>query len=294
MGAGDGQPRHSLFGGEKPLVIHERRSPRPLKSGSLPSATESDTTMVSGEAERESREPPVGCFATTHWSVVLAAGRSNDSRATEALERLCGTYWRPLYLFVRSSGYDEETAKDLTQAFYERLLDKGYVKDADPARGRFRSFLLAALKHFLANEWDRQKAVKRGGRCRFVVLDTRVVEAELQLGAHRDLNPEQLFERRWAMALLDQAYQELEAEQVAGEKAALFSALQVYLTGDKERPPYSATASQLGMSVEAVRKAVERLRQRYGQLLRQAVAQTVGSPAEIEAELRHLRVVLSG
>ena len=235
-----------------------------------------------------------GRFATTHWSVVLAAGHGTDARAAEALERLCGTYWRPLYLFVRSSGYDEETAKDLTQAFFERLLEKDYVKDADAARGRFRTFLLAAWKHFLANEWDREKAVKRGGRCRFVPLETTVAEAELQRGARRDLNPEQLFERRWAMALLDQVHQELEAEQVAGGKAARFSALRVYRTGDKERPPYSATAAQLGMSVEAVRKTVERLRQRYGQLLRQAVAQTVDAPEEIDAELRHLRVVLSG
>jgi RNA polymerase sigma-70 factor (ECF subfamily) len=233
-------------------------------------------------------------FATTHWSVVLVAGHGTDARATEALERLCGTYWRPLYLYVRSSGYDEETAKDLTQAFFERLLAKNCVKDADAARGRFRSFLLAALKHFLANEWDREKAVKRGGRCRFVPLETAFAEAELQRGTPRDFNPEQLFERRWAMALLDQAHQALEAEQVAGGKSALFSALQVYLTGDKERPLYSATAAQLGMSVEAARKAAERLRQRYGQLLRQAVAQTVDSPEEIDAELRHLRVVLSG
>ena len=119
-------------------------------------------------------------FTTTHWSVVLAAGRSNDPRATEALERLCCTYWRPLYLFVRNSGYDEEAAKDMTQAFFERLLEKDYVKDADPARGRFRSFLLASLKHFLANEWDRIKAVKRGGRFQFVALDNTVAEAELR------------------------------------------------------------------------------------------------------------------
>jgi len=235
-----------------------------------------------------------GLFTTTHWSVVLAAGQGTDTHAAEALERLCGTYWRPLYLFVRSSGYDEETAKDLTQAFFERLLEKDYVKDADAARGRFRTFLIAAVKHFLANEWDRTKTVKRGGRCRFVALETTIAEAELQRGTHRDLNPEQLFERRWAMALLDQVHQELEAEQVAGGKAARFSALRVYRTGDKERPPYSATAAQLGMNVEAVRKAVERLRQRYGQLLRQAVAQTTGAPEEIDAELRHLRVVLSG
>jgi RNA polymerase sigma-70 factor (ECF subfamily) len=234
-----------------------------------------------------------GLFASTHWSVVRAAGDSTDTCAIEALGRLCGAYWRPLYLFVRSSGYDEETAKDLTQAFFERLLGKDYVKEADPARGRFRSFLLGALKHFLANEWDREKAVKRGGRCRFVPLETTVLEAELQRGTRRNLNPEQIYERRWAMTLLDQAQQALEAEQAAGGKAAPFSALQVYLTGDKERPPYAATAAQLDMSVEAVRKAVQRLRQRYGQLLREAVAQTVGSPEEVEAELRHLRAVLS-
>lgn len=250
--------------------------------------------MISDDSRQESAAQTAGQFTTTHWSVVLAAGGEPSSPPAQALETLCRTYWHPLYAFVRRQGYDPEDAQDLTQAFFERLLEKDYVKGADPTRGRFRTFLLAALKHFLANEWDRTKTVKRGGRCRFVPLETTVAEAELQRGARRDLNPEQLFEHRWAMALLDQVHQELEAEQVAGGKAALFAALQVYLTGDQERPPYSATAAQLGMSVEAVRKAVERLRQRYGQLLRQAVAQTVSSPEEVEAELRHLRVVLSG
>jgi RNA polymerase sigma-70 factor (ECF subfamily) len=225
---------------------------------------------------------------------VLAAREEDTPLAAEALETLCRAYWHPLYLFVRRSGYDQETAKDLTQSFFERLLEKHYVKDATRARGRFRTFLLAALKHFLANAWDREKAVKRGGRCRFVPLETTVLEAEFQRGLHHGLDPEQLFERRWAMALLDQVYQALEAEQVGGGKEALFSTLQIYLTGDKDRPPYSVTASQLGMSVEAVRKAVERLRHRYGQLLRQMVAQTVDTPEEIDAELRHLRAVLSG
>jgi len=233
-------------------------------------------------------------FATTHWSVVLSVGQSTDTQASEALEQLCRTYWFPLYLFVRRSGHDEETAKDLTQAFFERLLEKDWFKDADATRGRFRTFLLAALKHFLANARDREKAVKRGGRYRFVPLETSIAEATLLSGTHHDLDPEQLFERRWAMTLLDQVDQALEAEHIADGKAALFSALQVYLTGDKDRPPYSITASQLGMSVEAVRKAVERLRHRYGQLLRHAVAQTVDTPEDIDAELRHLRAVVSG
>jgi RNA polymerase sigma-70 factor (ECF subfamily) len=154
-------------------------------------------------------------FTTTHWSVVLAVGGGNDLRAAEALEHLCRTYWRPLYLFVRSTGYDQEAAKDLVQSFFERLLEKDYLKEVNPARGRFRSFLLAALKHFLANEWDRTTAVKRGGRFQFVALDNTVAEAELQLGPHRALNPEQLFERRWAMTLLDQVDWDLAAEQVA-------------------------------------------------------------------------------
>ena len=135
-----------------------------------------------------------GLFTTTHWSVVLAAGDSDSPQAAAALERLCRAYWHPLCLFVRSSGHDAETSKDLTQAFFERLLEKAYLKEADPARGRFRTFLLAALKHFLANEWDREQAVKRGGRCRFVPLETTVVEADLARGTHRHLNPEQLFE----------------------------------------------------------------------------------------------------
>ncbi len=208
---------------------------------------------------------------------------------------MCGIYWRPLYLFVRSSGYDEETAKDLTQAFFERLLEKDYVKDADAARGRFRSFLLAALKHFLANEWDRDKGGETrraaAGLCRWKPPSRRR-SSSVARAAISTRNSSSSVGGRWRCST--RLHQELEAEQVASGKAALFSALQVYLTGDKERPPYAATASQLGMSVEAVRKAVERLRQRYGQLLRQAVAQTVDSPEEIDAELRHLRVVLSG
>jgi DNA-directed RNA polymerase specialized sigma24 family protein len=237
--------------------------------------------------------PEPSWFTTTHWSVVLAAQDSRNGQAVEALESLCRAYWRPLYSYVRQSGRDIETARDLTQAFFERLLAKKTLKAADPAKGRFRSFLLASLKYFLANEWDRQTAVKRGGRYEFISLEAAGAESALQSDAGRELSPDRLYERRWALAVLEQARGRLEAEYRVRGKHDLFTSLGAHLAGDPEALPYTAAAEAVGLSADAARKAVERMRRRYGQLLREVVAETVAAAGEVDEELRYLRAVLN-
>lgn len=232
-------------------------------------------------------------FVTTHWSVVLAAGNSASPRAADALEQLCRVYWYPLYAFVRRSGHDEEPAKDLTQGFFERFLERNYLQDVDRQRGRFRSFLLASLKHFLANEWHRQRAQRRGGGARILAFDERVIETYERQDSALALSPEKIFERRWAMAMLEAVRRRLQAEHDAAGKGALFAALVVYLAGERDAPPHAHIAPRLNMTVEAVKKAVQRLRRRYGELLREEIAQTVAHPSEIDDELRCLRAALS-
>jgi DNA-directed RNA polymerase specialized sigma24 family protein len=234
-----------------------------------------------------------GIFATTHWSVVLNAGHLDSPAAPEALERLCCAYWYPLYAFVRRSGYDPETAKDLTQSFFERLIEKNFLQDVSRGKGRFRSFMLAALRHFLANEWDRQKTVRRGGGYRFVPLDEGWIESRELEDAAVVLTPETLYERRWALTVLEAAKAKLAADYAASGRAKLFDALQVYLSGETGLAPYSEVASRLELSIDAVKKAVERLRRRYGEFLRDEVAQTLAQPSEVEEEIRHLRRVLA-
>jgi len=250
-------------------------------------------SLEQSEPSAESVPPMAAQFATTHWSVVLKAGEEQSTEAPEALERLCRTYWYPLHAFVRRSGYDPETAKDLTQSFFERFIEKNYLKDVDCRKGRFRSFLLAALRHFLANEWDRQHTVRRGGRYRFVELDEAWIERCERQDAAMALTPERLYERRWALAVLDTVKGKLAADYAEAGKARLFDVLQVYLTGEAGEAPYSEAAGHLGMSLDAVKKAVERLRRRYGELLREEIAHTVAHPGEIEDEIRHLRLVLA-
>jgi DNA-directed RNA polymerase specialized sigma24 family protein len=232
-------------------------------------------------------------FATTYWSVVLAAGGESLTEAGAALEKLCQSYWYPLYAFVRRSGHDDETAKDLTQSFFARFLEKNYLKDVDRSKGRFRSFLLVSLKHFLANEWDRQRAARRGGGCQIVALNEEWIEGCERQDASLSLTPEKLYERRWALALLDTVRHKLEAEFVAGGKKELFDALQFYLSGEKGLAPYAEVAGRLNLSVDAIKKAVERMRRRYGELLREEIAQTVTHPAEIDDEVRWLRMALA-
>jgi RNA polymerase sigma-70 factor (ECF subfamily) len=233
-------------------------------------------------------------FVTTRWSVVLAAGTDlSSSGAREALTTLCETYWYPLYAFLRSRGYPAEDAQDLTQAFFARLLEKDTIGHADPARGRFRSFLLAALKNFAANEHDRGFAKKRGGGSQIVSLESGRAEDRFKLEPPSDETPETVFDRRWALTLLDRVMSRLKAEARQAGKTSSFDGLQTYLTGDQPQLTYAQTASELGISEGAAKVAVHRLRRRFRDLVRDEIAQTVSSPEEIEDELRHQRSSVS-
>lgn len=231
-------------------------------------------------------------FATTHWSVVLAAANKEAPEATAALEVLCRNYWYPLYAYVRRRGYSPEDAQDLTQEFFLRLLRKHYLGQVDPSKGKFRSFLLAAINHFLADEWDRASAVKRGGRATFLALDSDSAEQRLA-EASKEHTPEQLFERCWAMAFLQQVLGQLRAEASQAGHLSHFDELKVFLTGEKSPLSYAELAATMGSAETALRKEVQRLRHRYGELLREEIARIVANPAEVEDELRHLFAVLS-
>jgi RNA polymerase sigma-70 factor (ECF subfamily) len=227
-------------------------------------------------------------FATTRWSQVLAAGQSQTGDSREALSRLCESYWYPLYAYVRRWGYDAEQAQDLTQEFFARLLEKHYLQAADPSRGRFRSFLLAALKHFLSNERDRAGAIKRGGRTVVVSLEMENAEGRYSLEPPDCETPESIYERRWALTLLERTLARLAREAQAAGKHALFGRLEGYLTGEQDSLPYSRLAADLGMSEGAVKVAVHRLRRRFGTLLRGEIGETVSTPAEVDDEIREL------
>jgi RNA polymerase sigma-70 factor (ECF subfamily) len=229
-----------------------------------------------------------GRFATTHWSVVLAARDPAAPQARAALAALCQAYWYPLYAFIRRQGHPADQAQDLTQGFFTRLLEKNGLAAVDQARGRFRSFLLAACKHFLANERDRARARKRGGGRHFISIDFH--DADSRYGrepAHAE-TAERLFERRWALALLDQVLARLRGEYEAGGKGRLFERLKGHLTGDAGGLSHAQAATELGLSEGAVKVAVHRLRQRYRALLRAEIGQTLDDPARIDEEIAAL------
>jgi RNA polymerase sigma-70 factor (ECF subfamily) len=235
-----------------------------------------------------------GNFNATHWTVVLlASGQEESSQATEALERLCRTYWFPLYSFLRRKGYSAHDAEDLTQAFFARILEKNYLKAVDPRKGKFRSFLLAALDHFVANEWRRATTQKRGGKVSFLSFDDHMAEHRYLQEPASELSAERILEQRWATALLDQVLAQLRQEfQVAG-KTETFEALKIFLTGEKKPAAYAELATKLRTTEPALKMAVSRLRQRYGELLRAEIANTVSGPEEVEEELRSLFAALS-
>ena len=229
--------------------------------------------------------------ATTQWSEVLAARDGSDTRARRALESLCQTYWQPLYAYIRHQGYGPEEARDLTQGFFTELLSKDVLSDVNPVKGRFRSFLLASLRHFLSHERDRARALKRGGGRRTLSLDVETGEAGYVADPAEEMTPDDVFERRWAMTVLDRAAERLQAGSTQSG-ADRFAHLKQYLTSAEPQPPYRETASALGMSESGVRSAVNRLRQRLGQCLREEIAETVSDPAEVDEEVRHLLVVV--
>jgi RNA polymerase sigma factor (sigma-70 family) len=227
-------------------------------------------------------------FVTTHWSVVLTAGRTGSTDARAALEKLCRTYWHPIYAFVRRRGYSAEDAQDLTQEFFARLLEKNWLGDVDPVKGRFRSFLLASLKHFLANEWDRARAQKRGGGQVLIPIDVKTAETSCGFEPADNVTAEKIFERRWALTLLDQVLQRLRDEYVHDGKGKLFEQLKPTLTEESRSVAYAEIAERLGTTEGAVKVAVYRLRQRYRELLRAEIADTVAGPTEIEDEIHSL------
>ena len=227
-------------------------------------------------------------FSATRWSVVLAAAGEAD----DALATLCRAYWYPLYAFLRRQGLSTHDAEDVTQGFFAHLLGKSALTHVDPAKGRFRTFLLASLKHFLADERDRADAQKRGGGQANISLDACDAEERYALEPCDDFSPDRLFDRRWAIAVTEQALARLESEYSAAGKGALFSALKPLLTAPGTARPYSEVCAEFGMNEGALKTAVHRLRQRYGAALRAEIAETVGTEEEIDDELRHLLEVI--
>jgi len=225
---------------------------------------------------------------------VVAAAGEDTTRAHEALSRLCETYWYPLYAYVRRRGHPPEDAKDLTQQFFACLLEQTWLGRADREKGKFRSFLLMALKRFLAKEWEKSKALKRGGRIRHVPLEFSTAETRYAREPADTSTPEQLFEKQWALTLLQSVLQQLRADYAREGKGRLFEALEPCLIGSRETQPYAALAGQLGMTEGAVKVAVSRLRERYRNCLKNEIARTVTAPADVDEELGHLFRVLTG
>jgi RNA polymerase sigma factor (sigma-70 family) len=247
---------------------------------------------------------PAGLFATTHWSVVLAARDANSAPAARALERLCLDYWYPIYAYVRRKGRTPEEAEDLTQAFFAHLLQKDFLRNVGRGKGRFRSFLLACLTHFLVDEWEKARAARRGGRCASgplataqppdcSPLDLERAEGRYRLEPVANADPQSLYERRWALDLLDRVFDRLRSEAVASGKQIVFDQLQGSLIGERSTETYAELGARLGMSETAVKVTVHRLRQRYRELLLDEISHTVENPDEVQQELRYLFEVVS-
>ena len=246
------------------------------------------------EPGRESAPDSPRVFATTHWSVVVAAGQDTSTQARSALETLCRAYWYPIYVYVRRKGYGADDAQDLTQEFFAQLIRKRHLRLADRNKGKFRTFLLATLDYFLAREWSRAHRQKRGGQFSFISLDQQTPEERYRLEpADRD-TPEEKFAREWALAVLKQAMDALERECEANGKGSLFREARNLLSGERDSGAYAGISQRLGMAAGAMRMAVLRLRQRHGELLRAQLEQTVSRPEEVDEEMRFLLEALSG
>ena len=263
----------------------------PIGSGPVSTSDPAAAAGTTGQGDRAPRSP---VFVTTHWSVVLTAGGGDSAGARDALSKLCQTYWYPLYAYVRRRNFSPSDAEDLTQEFFARFLEQRWVADADREKGRFRTFLLSAMNHFLANEWHKARAQKRGGGVPLLPLEFDTAETRYSHEPADSVTPEQHFERRWALALLEAVTSRLRAEYEREGKGELFAALHPCLVGDRTTQPYEELARKLGISEGTVKSAVHRLRQRYRQLLRDEIAQTVATPTEVDEELRHLVAVLGG
>jgi RNA polymerase sigma factor (sigma-70 family) len=236
---------------------------------------------------------PRDVFVTTRWTVVLAAGRKSSPESDRALATLCQTYWYPLYAYVRRRGHSKEEAEDLVQGFFERFLARNYLAGLASEQGRFRAFLLASMKHFLANEWDKANRLKRGGHIGHLSLDWQDAETRYHLDPPDLASPDRLFDREWALALLARVVDRLASECAREGKAALFARARSFLALGSEAIPYNEAARELGLEEGALRVAVHRLRKRYRQLLREEIAQTLIDPAAVEEELKSLRAALT-
>jgi RNA polymerase sigma-70 factor (ECF subfamily) len=232
-------------------------------------------------------------FVTTHWSVVLSARQKDSPQSAAALETLCRTYWYPLYAYVRRQGHSPPDAQDLTQEFFARLLQKDYLKAAAREKGQFRTFLIVALKRFLANEWDRLRAQKRGGGQPLLSFDTELAEQRYRVESVEGATADRIFERRWALTLLDRTMTRLREEFAAAGKAGEFAPLKICLTAERGEISCAEIAASLGMSEGAARVAVHRLRKRFREVFREEIAHTVSSADEIEEEVRYLMGVLA-
>ncbi len=227
----------------------------------------------------------------TDWGVVQAASQAVPE-SSEALEKLCRTYWYPLYAYVRRKGYEAADAQDLTQEFFARMLERPWLQGVDPAKGKFRSFLLASMNHFLANEWRRGQAQKRGGGQPVFSLDAAAAEDRYRFEPSHDESPDRVFERRWALTAIERALERLGEEKFVSSRSELLEALKETLTGGTGRPRYAQLAARLGMTEAAVKKAAQRLRERFAQLLRTEVARTVSDAREVDGEMRSLFAAL--
>ena len=245
------------------------------------------------ESDQETHGVRSRVFATTHWSVVLAAQQGDSAPAHRALETLCRAYWYPIYVYVRRRGYGPEEAQDLTQEFFSKVIAKEHLLLADREKGKFRTFLLALLDYFLAREWSRAHRQKRGGRFVFVSLDEPMPEERYRLEPADLDTPERKFLRHWVLAVLEQAMKALERECRGNGKGALFWESKELLSSEGDGPAYAEIAARLHMTEGAARMAVHRLRRRYGVLLRREILHTVGAPEEVEDELRYLLMVMS-
>jgi RNA polymerase sigma-70 factor (ECF subfamily) len=247
-------------------------------------------------AENRRADPNYGSgaetFNTTHWSLVLLAGENNSPEATEALAKLCHTYWYPLYAYVRHQGHDFANAQDLTQEFFARLLERKYLRLADRNRGRFRTFLLSSLKHFLINEWNKAQREKRGGGRIPASLDAGQSETRFLAEPADDRTPDKAFDRQWAMELLGRVMAQIQTEFHAAGRGQVFAELKSCLTGEGNQGSYAEIGQRLGMTEANVKVTVHRLRARYREVLRQEIALTVAAPEDIDAEIRDLMTAL--
>lgn len=246
------------------------------------------------DVSSQSSTAPRDVFVTTRWTVVLQAGHKSSPHSDRALADLCQSYWYPLYAFVRRQGKSKEDAEDFVQAFFAKFLERNYLEGLSAERGKFRAFLLAALKHFLANEWDKSQCQKRGGGVVHLSLDWQSADERYQLDPPDPSSPDRTFDREWALALLERVVKRLADECTADGKAALFEQAKGYLMVGESAVPYAEAARRLGLEEGAMRVAVHRLRKRYRELLRHEIAETLEDPAQVPEELRALQSALAG